>query len=203
MVEDTPEQLVTWLPLGSVRQVPADGPVAPGIASQLIGDLHRGHWEFTDSVWPCSTLAITKPGEWHSTWVSWLPDGSRYGWYVNLQMPAVRTPLGYEAMDLMLDVVVSPERQWSWKDQDHFDEARALGLYDDALADRVLSEAEAVIEQVEAGAAPFDGTWLDWEPPADWGPAELPVDWETLSSPVSNPAVPGSATATADCARGS
>src|SRR6266576_1740450 len=35
----------------------------------------------------------------------------------NFQRPYRRTTIGIEAMDLMLDLVVEPDRSWRWKDK--------------------------------------------------------------------------------------
>ena len=71
------------------------------------------------------------------------------GWYVNLQQPLRRTPLGFEAMDMMLDVVVEPDLTWRWKDEDEFADLLDRGLVDAATGDRVRREGEAVIGRVE------------------------------------------------------
>jgi protein associated with RNAse G/E len=61
-------------------------------------------------------------GGWGGKAPTWTGPGRHLGWYVNLQCPYRRTPLGIEAMDLMLDIVVEPDMTWRWKDDDEFDE---------------------------------------------------------------------------------
>ncbi|MFG3704156.1 DUF402 domain-containing protein [Micromonospora sp. NPDC047670] len=40
------------------------------------------------------------------------------GWYVNLEEPCARRPDGVDTTDHVLDIVVTPQRQW--KDTDEF-----------------------------------------------------------------------------------
>jgi hypothetical protein len=121
VVEDTPDRMLFWLPAGTVRKVPTTPPDRddPGNRTARIIDLlERGDWVHVDHVWDVSCLWILRPGDWHAVWISWLPSGERYGWSVNLQRPFRRTAIGIESMDLALDVVVTPDRVWWWKDAD-------------------------------------------------------------------------------------
>ena len=43
------------------------------------------------------------------------------GWYVNLQEPFRRTPIGYDTYDLELDVWIPAGGEWSFKDDDLLD----------------------------------------------------------------------------------
>ena len=66
-----------------------------------------------------------------------------------------RTPIGFEAMDLMLDVVVEPDLSWRWKDREEFDEIVERGIFDPGLGERVRATALSVIDDIEQGRAPF------------------------------------------------
>ena len=48
----------------------------------------------------------------------WTPAWEFLGWYVNLEEPFRRTPLGFDVRDLQLDILVDPERKWRWKDSE-------------------------------------------------------------------------------------
>ena len=87
---------------------------------------------------------------------------------------------GVDIVDEDLDIVVSPDRAWRWKDEEEFRERLALPEHywvsDEAA---VRAEGERVIKEIEAGVFPFDGTWCDWQPPPTWAPpSELPVGWD-------------------------
>ncbi|GGN63190.1 hypothetical protein GCM10010112_22210 [Actinoplanes lobatus] len=113
------------------------------------------------------------------------PDGTFYRWYANLEAPLVLWRdggmAGLDTVDWDLDVVIEPDRRWAWKDEELFAERLTMPeayWVDDE--DRVRRAGKEVIELVEAGAFPFDGTWCDFRPDPAWPPLspELPVGWD-------------------------
>lgn len=149
VVEDAADRVLLWLPAGTRRRVPVTPPSRPDppdVHGRTIANLVHRDWELGEHVWDVSSLWIMRPGDWHSTWVSWRPDGSHLGWYVNLQHPMRRRRAGFEAMDLMLDVVVAPDLSWRWKDRDEFDEVVERGIFAKDIAERVEVEALSVID---------------------------------------------------------
>lgn len=181
VAEDAPDRTILWLPAGTVRKVPMTPPDRgdPGDrTARVIELLERGDWVHVDHVWDISCLWILRPGDWHAVWISFLPSGAQFGWYVNFQRPFRRTTLGIESMDLALDIVATPDRRWSWKDDDEFAEILGRGLFDAATGQRVRAEAADVIARLEANAAPFDEGWDRWRPDPSWDTPRLPPGWE-------------------------
>jgi predicted RNA-binding protein associated with RNAse of E/G family len=123
---------------------------------------------------------LMREGDWHAVWISWLDGGTQWGWYVNLQRPFRRTPLGFETMDLMLDVVIDLDRTWRWKDEDELALFVERAVFSTELAARVREEGREVARQAERGAAPFDGSWADWRPDPRWPRPTLPAGWERV-----------------------
>ena len=138
-------------------------------------------WTHTDHEWDVSTLWILEPNDWFAVWVSWLPDGTHWGWYINFQEPLRRTARGVQSMDLMLDILVDPDRTWRWKDDDEFELMIERGIYDGQLSEMVRAEAERVIGRIERSESPFDEPWPAWTPSSDWKLPELPYDWSTFT----------------------
>jgi protein associated with RNAse G/E len=107
--------------------------------------------------------------------------GAFAGWYVNLETPYVRRPDGVETTDLVLDIVVQPDRRWEWKDVDEFEQRIGHPLYfDRAAADGVREEGLTLVKLIEAGAYPFDGTHVDFRPDPRW--PLLRLDWPNLAA---------------------
>ncbi|NUR70815.1 MAG: DUF402 domain-containing protein [Hamadaea sp.] len=114
------------------------------------------------------------------------PGGEFYAWYANLELPAVAWRsadlAGLDTVDWDLDVWIEPGRTWRWKDEEEFVERLSQPDYywvDDEQ--RVREAGRAVIELVEAGKFPFDGTWTDFRPDPDWSPiasTEPPPGWD-------------------------
>lgn len=182
VVEDTDERLLLWIPQGTRRKVPATPPGRVDPASRrerVIENLARKDWVHVDHVWDMDHLWLLRPGDWHGLWVSWV-GGRHVGWYVNLQQPFTRTPLGIEAMDMLLDVVVEPDLTWRWKDEDEFVDLLDRGLVDAAVGERVRREGEIVIGRVERREAPFSEPWPEWRPDPAWPRPELPADWHLV-----------------------
>lgn len=122
---------------------------------------------FASTAHPHAVLAIWDAG--------WKPRC----WYVNLQLPMRRSPVGFDTTDLFLDLVGTPDaRDWTWKDEDELAEALDAGIVDVATAERIRVEAMGLAETVRAGEPPFDGDPWAWRPDTSWGIPTLPEDWE-------------------------
>jgi protein associated with RNAse G/E len=183
VVDDTPERSLLWIPYGTRRRVPVTPPHRrdpPDIHRRTIDNLVHRDWHLGHHVWDVSSLWILRPDDWHSTLVSWRPDGSHLGWYVNLQRPMRRHRFGFEAMDLMLDVVAEPDLSWRWKDREEFEEIVERRLLPADVAEQVMTEALAVIADIEHRRAPFDEPWPHWRPDPSWGLPCLPSGWDEI-----------------------
>lgn len=132
-----------------------------------------------DMVWTrTNVLQIVESSAAHATWVMWSADDGHFlGWYVNLQRRPVRVPDGLISWDHSLDIVVSPDLEWSWKDEDHLARTQELGWYGPAEAAEIRAEGERVIERIENCLAPFSEPWPDWRPDPSWRIPPLPDDW--------------------------
>jgi hypothetical protein len=182
VLEDSDDGLFCWLPHGTVRLVPA-GHRVPDRKDRIVADLAAGTWDYEPHVWDVSTVSVVRPGQGFAVWASWLPSGEHLGYYVNLQRPMVRTGLGYEAMDLMLDVVATPDLTWQWKDEDELADLLERGVYDAGLGSWIRDQAETAITALERRAFPFDGSLLERRPGRTEEPA-LPASLVGLISQV-------------------
>lgn len=122
-----------------------------------------------------STLRLITENEWSSIWWFFEPDGRFRNWYVNLEIPLGRTEFGVDRCDGVLDLAVDPDTGWQWKDADEADAAVRAGRLTSNQLDRLYAEGERMIVLAEAGKFPFDGTWTDFRPDADWVQPELPA----------------------------
>jgi hypothetical protein len=133
--------------------------------------------------WTGSDVMMWMPdGEPYSVWWFW-QDGMFAGWYANLEEVGHRWSdhncAGYDTADQALDVRVSPDRLWEWKDEDEFKARTGHPMYWSAeQGTRIRATGERLIGQVERGAFPFDGTWCGYRPDAGWTVPALPVGAE-------------------------
>jgi uncharacterized protein DUF402 len=180
VVQDNGDAVELWFPFGTRWKRPTSPPTRARAANRgdrLAGALELGDWVFEDAEWDVSTLWSMQEGDWHALWTSWRPDGAHWGWYVNLQRPFARTPLGFETMDLTLDVTIEVDGTWNWKDEDEFETFVDRGLFDKGTALRAREEGLRVARRAERREPPFDKT-PRWRPDPAWPQPELPEGWE-------------------------
>lgn len=183
VVADDERGLLLWLPVGAGfahRPQPAQlGERSPRRIDALdslpvVVETWRDH----------DVLILVPPRQPYSVW--WFFTGGRFDfWYVNLERPSQRWArdglVGLDSFDHALDVVISSDRQWRWKDEDELAERVGLpGYWSADTATAIRADGAAIVEAVEAGRFPFDGTWCDFRPDPAWGVPELPsAGWDT------------------------
>lgn len=184
VVEDRDDGLLLWAPAGTHGwhfNMP-DG--------RTLGRTPLPEWGAVRRVPVAHTVAHAAliwhpPGLDYSIRWFFRPDGRFIGWYANLEAPAIRWRepelAGIDTVDWDLDVVVGPDRTWRWKDEDVF--VARLRVPDAYWVDdesRVRAAGTQVIELVEAGVFPFDGTWCEFRPDRAWPSIspDLPSGWD-------------------------
>jgi hypothetical protein len=167
VVHDRAEQLALFAPDGTPTKIPA-GSAIP-----------RDEWTLVDGTFRHDALRLTTPGEPHSVLLFW-KDGSFRGWYVNLERPLVRSPVGFDYLDRELDIHVHADRTWHFLDEDEFEEAQRVGVISADEATAVRAEAHRLVARIEAWQPPFCDGWEDWRPDPEWQPAELPPGWDVV-----------------------
>jgi Protein of unknown function (DUF402) len=181
VVRDEDGLAALWCPRGTRWKAPTTPPGRPrddDRGERLAQCALRGDWVFRDAEWDVDTLVLLREGAWHAIWVSWLPSGAHWGWYVNLQLPYRRTELGFETMDLVLDLIIDPDRSWRWKDEDELATWVARGACAPELAERIREEGLAVARRAERNEPPFCEPWPEWRPDPSWEVPELPAGWD-------------------------
>src|SRR5712691_3675636 len=132
VIQDDDGLIALYLPAGATVMRPRGQRGGPG--GRLMLSRQSGHEE---GQWTTNrTLVLHRPGEAHTTDVFWDDaSGSFVGWYVNLQAPWTRTPIGFDTCDHVLDITVAPGlERWRWKDEDELANCveRGIFTYDEA-----------------------------------------------------------------------
>ena len=142
----------------------------------------HGEWEFRDEEWTASALRFFVPGEAHSV-IAFLGSGGVDRWYVNLEDPFRRTPMGLDIRDHMLDIVLSADlREHRWKDEWEIEEALSLGVVSVEEVAAFRHEGERVVEWLRDGHPAVDERWRGWTPPPEWTTATLPPGWASIEN---------------------
>jgi Protein of unknown function (DUF402) len=137
-------------------------------------------WTLRDDVLPQDALRLIVPGEAHSVLLIWRPKWNLVCWYINLEEPFRRTPVGFDYMDQTLDIVVEPDMSaWRWKDEEELEEAIAKGIYSREQARAIRAEGERALERLLAREPPFDERWEGWRPEPTWSRPQITRGWES------------------------
>ncbi len=140
---------------------------------------HEAPHRIGDGMWKDnSVLMLTRHGESHSFWAFWRDaDWKFLGWYVNLQAPLERTPLGFDSSDHDLDITIEPDGSWAWKDLDEFEEARRVGRFTPEEAEEIMGEAGRAVSKIKSRAWPLGSEWGKWRPETEWEIPKMPRNW--------------------------
>jgi predicted RNA-binding protein associated with RNAse of E/G family len=141
---------------------------------QSIGNLVSGRWELGRWVWRDTTvLSWFGADEDFSVHRFWDRAGQPLRWYVNFERPVQRTRIGIDTFDLVLDLVIAPDRsRWEWKDEDEYAQGRRLGLIGEAEHRRIERARERAVALVQAGRGPF-AQEVGTRPPQVGGPVPV------------------------------
>jgi len=178
VVRDDPGCVVLWLPLG----VPSMKPTLIHHTPRTPRSWHDGNWFLQRSTWNwAELLIIARDRECRATWVRWSADRTFQGWAVNLQSPLIRTRIGFDHCDRQLDIMVEPDRSWTWKDQDELELAVETGRMTREQADSVRDESGRAVSDIENNRSPFGDGWESWKPDGSWPQPALREDWADVS----------------------
>jgi hypothetical protein len=180
VVADSADLLVAWLAGGTPIQR-ASLPDGSDIRSVGLAERFRVGRRPMPSIWHGTGILKLLPwGAAHSVWLFWDPGWSLRGWYVNLEAPHRRWRRGVDTTDHVLDIWVTPDRRWEWKDEDEFAEAIAAGRFAPSEAAAIRAEGERVIQIIDRWGPPFCDRWEDFRPDPAWPVPPMPADWAEL-----------------------
>jgi uncharacterized protein len=132
-------------------------------------------WDHFADVWRDNhVLWLVRPTDPYALLLFWNGDWEFLGWYLNLQDPLRRVPLGFDTREHFLDVVIDPDGSWQWKDEDELERAVELGLFTPHDASAARAAGERVLAE-----RPWPTGWEDWRPDPQWPPPSLPQGWDT------------------------
>jgi predicted RNA-binding protein associated with RNAse of E/G family len=165
VVADRDDELVLFAPIGAEAwfsgiPIPCD------------------EWMLKRSSFKEHLLLFARPGEGYSTSLIWDASWTLREWYVNFERPLrPRSSIGFEYVDLALDLVVYPDGTHKLLDEDELKEALERGVL--TREDAAAAYADAAMLTQEW---PFPTGWEDWRPDPGWEPPTLPAGWDTIEN---------------------
>jgi hypothetical protein len=177
VVRDDPDMIALYWCAGTPNKIPDQRVTPQDLLSDQSLPLIDSQWVNTD------VLMLVPAAAAHAVSAMWGAGHTPFlCWYVNLQAPLIRTSLGFDTIDYILDIVIQPDcSAWRWKDEDEFHEAVSIGVYSAEQAQAIYAEGEAVIHKMQAGLSPFCDGWERWSPPGDWPIPRFPPGWDKIS----------------------
>ena len=179
VVRDDSDLIALYIPPGTLFKQPTtlDGSrVTPTAVA-------NGSWKLSDAIWrgPNDSIRLVVPGESYSVIPSWDQRRKLRFWYINLEQPLCRTAFGFDFLDQILDIIVSPDMStWRWKDEDELNEARTAGLVSDQDVCEIRGKGLRAVEFLKGRSSPFP-VWEQWLPDPGWSTPTLPVDWDIIN----------------------
>jgi hypothetical protein len=183
VVGDTPDALVVacWQGtrlLSPVSYIESKRTGLPDGRLQLIRELADGTGELGERIWQdTADLTWVSPGEYFSVHRFFDRTEKPGVWYVNFELPARRTAIGYDTCDLCIDLIVAPDlNSYEWKDQDEYEFGRQVGFITDAVHEQIEQAKDRVLTLLAERAGPFAGNWSDWRRDPSWPVPALPAN---------------------------
>jgi uncharacterized protein len=118
--------------------------------------------------WKMGLLTVAGTGDDHSVSLMWDEGWSFWGWYVDIIRPYRPTPIGWDFMDLHLDLVVAPDGTATVKDADELAVAVEWGQISSDEAAAAHERCEQLGEAAAAHAGVFSERWAEWRPDPSW-----------------------------------
>lgn len=177
IVEDNADLFALYMPAGVMGKNVSHRPTAHEMSMPETIKVVDHQWQRTD------VLFLIKPEDAFSIYLMWDAETKELDcWYINIQEPIRRTPIGFDTMDQMLDVVVSPDMStWSWKDQNELAAAEKAGVYTKTEAQKIRQEAERAINLLTTERRSFYQKWKNWRPNSRWGLPELDAQHQEIN----------------------
>jgi len=117
----------------------------------------------------------------HAASLFWRDADDRFlGWYVDILEPLRRTSLGFDTRDLILDVVIYPDRTWHWKDEDELTWHQEQGYIAPQEAEAIRNEGKRAVALLEAHDPLFEEGWTLWRPDPAWSIPHVTAGWSAL-----------------------
>lgn len=176
VVQDTADLIALYMPAGVLGKDVVLKPTPREYLSPERINIVSTKWERTDVLYlivPNDAFSIYLMRNTHNKDMTC--------WYINLQEPIRRTSMGYDTMDHMIDIVVSPNMvRWKWKDVEEFATAEKAGVFTKEKACAIRSEGERAVQLLMNDRRSMYETWIDWHPNPRWEIPRLPYHWDEI-----------------------
>ncbi len=126
-------------------------------------------------------LILLEPEKFYSTiYISDAASDRFVCYYINFQLPFLRTKLGFDTLDLDLDIVIDVSGKWQWKDEEEYQQAIRAGVIRPEWVNEVEHAQTEIFSRLEQRSYPLDDSWLNWKPDPSFPLPYLPKNWDEV-----------------------
>jgi hypothetical protein len=145
-------------------------------------DYQTNHWDMQTYHWHTNCfLVLLYPEKYYSINLMWNYAEKRFlCYYINFQLPFQRTALGFQSLDLEIDLVINTDYGWHWKDEKDYEEGIKLNIIRPEWVDNIEIAKQEIFEKLEKIQYPLNEYWLGWEPNPEWVLPTLPINWAEI-----------------------
>lgn len=146
------------------------------------GNYLGDRWNMESYDWRTNRLLILlEPEKYYARMFFWEDSSGNFlYYYINFQLPFHRSEIGFDTLDLELDLVVAPDYDWHWKDIENYQKGVDCGVICREWTEQIEFARKEVFETLGNRKYPFDGSWLDWKPDPIWQPPRLTENWDKI-----------------------
>lgn len=185
VVRDYPEEVALAILPGAECSAPEgymNGKHDPARLWDRWGEYLKGDWNMQSYSWHTNRLLILlQPEKYYASYYFWRANDNEFlCYYVNFQLPFYRSSIGFDTLDLELDIIIEPTYEWHWKDADLYQRGIECGILRKEWVQEINAAQPEVFRKLREHQYPFDGSWLNWTPDPDWSPPTLPKNWDKI-----------------------
>jgi len=185
VVHDNPKEITLAVLPGAECAAPEsyiNGKHGPAGHWDRWGGYLRNDWNMQTYSWRTNLLLILlEPEKYYAKMFFWEQVSSKFlCYYINFQLPFQRSPIGFDTLDLELDLIIEPNFAWQWKDVENYQQGVNCGIIRKEWTERIETAKKEIFSNLERRHYPFDGSWLDWKPDPTWQPPKLSENWDKI-----------------------
>jgi hypothetical protein len=145
-------------------------------------EARRNDWTLRLFSWQTHRIMMfLEPEKYYSCWLFWDHTRGQFtSYYINFQLPFQRSALGFDTLDLDLDLVIDPQMCWHWKDEQDYREGIQEGGILPTWVKGIETSLPEVFQRIDRRTPPLDGSWLNWRPDKAWKPTCLSEGWDKI-----------------------
>jgi len=145
-------------------------------------DYAKDNWKMQVYTWHTNRLLILlQPEKYYASYYFWQADKNQFlCYYINFQLPFRRSKIGFDTLDLELDIIIEPTYKWRWKDVEDYQRGIKRGIILNEWTQEIEAARQEIFAKVKERQYPYNGSWLDWMPDPNGSPPTLPENWDKI-----------------------